>query len=91
MTETLGQPDFGSRIHAAFQRVFGFLGRAGFGIFLIAAAVFALFAATFIGLMLAIAAVCLSLALPRRRAARRDPGGQTLEARRTADGWVIEL
>ncbi|MEZ6029518.1 MAG: hypothetical protein R3C46_07175 [Hyphomonadaceae bacterium] len=93
MTETFGQPDIGSRIVAAFQRFFGFLGKAGFGVFLVAAAIFTLFAATFIGLMLAIAAVFLSFARPRRRATRGDEDGapQTLEARRTADGWVIEL
>lgn len=92
MTDTLGQQDFGARFTAAMQRVFGFLAKAGFGLFLLVAALAALVATTFIGLMLAIAAVFLTIARPRRRApvaARAD--GQTLEARRTADGWVIEL
>jgi uncharacterized membrane protein len=89
MTETLGQPDIGSRLYAGFQRFCAFLGKAGFGVFLLAAAIFTLLAATFIGLMLAIAAVFLSFARPKRRAAKADE--QTLEARRTADGWVIEL
>ena len=90
MTDTLGQPDFGSRLMMAVQRVFGVLGKAGFGLFLLVAAIAALVATTFIGLMLAIAAVFLTFARPRRRKA--DPAtGQTLEARRTADGWVIEL
>jgi hypothetical protein len=53
------------------------------------AAIFTLLAATFIGIMLAIAAIFLSFARPKRRAAKADE--QTLEARRTADGWVIEL
>ncbi len=90
MTETLGQTDIGTRIIAAFQRFCAFLGKAGFGVFLVAAAIFALLAATFVGLMLAIAAIFLSFARPRRRKAQGDDP-QTLEARRTADGWVIEL
>ncbi len=89
MTETLGQPDIGSRLYAGFQRFAAFLGKAGFGVFLVAAAIFALLAATFVGLMLAIAAIFLSFARPRHRAAKAD--AKTLEARRTADGWVIEL
>ena len=94
MTDTLGQPAFGARFTLAMQRVFGFLAKAGFGLFLLVAALAALVATTFIGLMLAIAAVFLTIARPRRRApataaARGD--SQTLEARRTADGWVIEL
>lgn len=93
MTDTLGQQDFGARFAAAMQRGFGFLAKAGFGLFLLVAALAALVATTFIGLMLAIAAVFLTIARPRRRApvaaARGD--SQTLEARRTADGWVIEL
>jgi uncharacterized membrane protein len=92
MTETLGQSDIGSRIAAGFQRVFGFLAKAGFGLFLIVAAIAALIATTFIGLMLAIAAVFLTFTRPRRaRRAAPKAEAQTLEARRTADGWVIEL
>lgn len=93
MTDTLGQQDFGARFTAAVQRVFGFLAKAGFGLFLLVAALAALVATTFIGLMLAIAAVFLTIGRPRRRAPAAAPRGdtQTLEARRTADGWVIEL
>lgn len=91
MTDALGQADIGTRFIAAFQRLFAFLGKAGFGIFLVAAAIFALLAAAFVGLMLAIAAIFLSFARPRRRNAQGDGAPQTLEARRTADGWVIEL
>jgi hypothetical protein len=92
MTDTLGQSDMGSRFLAAFQRVGGFLGKAGFGLFLVVAALAALVATTFIGIMLAIAAVFLTFTRPRRRKAERaEPAPQTLEARRTADGWVIEV
>ena len=56
MTETMGQPDIGARVYLALQRLGGFLGKAGFGLFLLAAAIAALVATTFIGLMLAIAA-----------------------------------
>lgn len=91
MTETLGNSDIGARLQAGLQRFGAFLGKAGFGLFLIAAAIAALVATTFIGLMLAIAAVFLTVAhgfaRPRRKQ-QRDDG--TLEARQTADGWVIE-
>ena len=90
MTETLGHSDIGARLQAGLQRFGAFLGKAGFGLFLIAAAVAALVATTFIGLMLAIAAVFLTLAhgFARPRRKREDDG--TLEARQTADGWIIE-
>lgn len=87
MTETLGQPNSGF-----LNRAFGMLAKAGFGVFLLVAAIAALIATTFIGLMLAIAAVFLTFARPRRKAqAVRTGESQTLDARRTADGWVIEL
>ena len=92
MTETLGQPDFGSRFMLGLQRAFGVLAKAGFGIFLLFAALAALVATTFIGIMLAIAAVFLTVGRPRRRAQVQPAAApQTLDARRTADGWVIEL
>lgn len=90
MTETLGHSDIGARLHLALRRLGGFLGKAGFGVFLVAAAVAALVATTFIGLMLAIAAVFLTIAHGFGRSRRRDEQSDTLEARRTADGWVIE-
>ena len=70
----------------------GFLGKAGFGLFLLAAAIAALVATTFIGLMLAIAAVFLTFARRIGRTSRRARMAipDTLEARRTGDGWVIE-
>jgi hypothetical protein len=56
------------------------------------AALAALIATTFIGILLAIAAVFLTLTRPRRKKHAAPQGeSQTLEARRTADGWVIEL
>lgn len=92
MTETLGPTDLGTRIMMAVQQVFGFIAKAGFGLFLIVAAVAALIATTFIGIMLALAAVFLTFTRPRRRRARQaQADSQTLEARRTADGWIIEL
>jgi len=93
MTETLGQNDFGTRFHLALKSFGGFLAKAGFGLFLLVAAFAALVATTFIGLMLAIAAVFLTFARPRRKQAKQAEAGtsSTLEARRTADGWVIEI
>ncbi len=95
MTETLGQTDIGSRLMLGFQRVFSVLAKAGFGLFLLFAALAALVATTFIGIMLAIAAVFLTVGRPRRRAQAqaqvRPATPETLDARRTADGWVIEL
>lgn len=90
MTETLGHSDFGARFHLALQKLGGFLGKAGFGLFLVAAAVAALVATTFIGLMLALAAVFLTFAHGFGRSRRREEDPGTLEARRTADGWIIE-
>jgi len=93
MTETLGHADIGSRLMLGFQRVFSVLAKAGFGLFLLFAALAALVATTFIGIMLAIAAVFLTVGRPRRRAQAqvRPAPLETLDARRTADGWVIEL
>ena len=91
MTETLGQPDIGSRLMLGLQRVFGVLAKACFGLFLLVAALAALVATTFIGLMLAIAAVFLTIGRSRRHKPVRRADTQTLDARRTADGWVIEL
>lgn len=93
MTETLGHNDFSTRLQLALKSFGGFLAKAGFGLFLLVAAFAALVATTFIGLMLAIAAVFLTFARPRRKQAKQAEAGasSTLEARRTADGWVIEI
>ena len=88
MTETMGHGDFSARFQLALRKLGGFLGKAGFGLFLLAAAIAALVATTFIGLMLAIAAVFLTFAHGFHRPRREE--SDTLEARRTADGWVIE-
>ena len=92
MTETIGPNHLSARINDALQQFGRFLGKAGFGLFLIVAAFAALVATTFIGLMLAIAAVFLTFAHAVGRSSRREKTGdsETLEARRTADGWVIE-
>ena len=87
MTETLGHPNGGF-----LNQAFGLLAKAAFGVFLLVAAIAALIATTFIGIMLALAAVFLTFARPRRKVQPVRTGeSQTLEARRTADGWVIEL
>ena len=93
MTETLGHNDLGARLNLALKSFGGFLAKAAFGVFLLVAAFVALVATTFIGLMLAIAAVFLTFARPRRKPAHRQERGapSTLEAKRTADGWVIEI
>ncbi len=92
MTDTFGQTHLGTRFMTALQRVFGFVAKVGFGLFLMVAALAALIATTFIGIMLAIAAIFLSLTRPRRNKRAPAPDtSQPLEARRTADGWVIEL
>jgi hypothetical protein len=83
MTETLGSPD---HLGLWLQRAGGFLARAGFGFFVLIAAFAALLATTVIGLAIAIAALFLTFA---RRSRRSEPS-DTLEARETADGWVIE-
>ena len=102
MTETMEHPDPFSRIGAAMQRAGLWLGRVGFGLFLLLAAGAALLATTFIGVLLAIAAVFLTLTYGRRarahirktqaRAQAAEKSGEltTLEAHRTPDGWVIE-
>jgi hypothetical protein len=99
MTEMLGNAHFSARMGHALHSVALFIKRAGFGLFLLAAGITAVVATTFIGLVLVVGAVFLSLAYGFGRSSRRgqsshgdgqssEPG--TLEARRTADGWVIE-
>ncbi len=91
MTETLGQPGFFGRLETMARGAGRFLGRAGFGLMLIAAAVAALVATTVIGFILALAAMFLTLGhkLGRSRRERAQPS-DTLDARQTPDGWVIE-
>lgn len=91
MTDTMGETSISERMQAIFARAAGFLGRAGFVVLLVMAAGAALVATTVIGLILALAALFLTVAhgLGRRRR-QRETADDTLEARRTADGWVIE-
>lgn len=93
MTETLGHSDIATRVHLALKAFGSLLAKTGFGVFLLVAAFAALVATTFIGIMLAIAAVFLTFAHGFNRSRRKaEPvDNQTLEARRTADGWVIEI
>jgi hypothetical protein len=90
MTETLDRHD---SLGVVLKRFAAFMGRAGFGIFVVAAVGIALVATTFIGLMLALAAAFLTFAYHLGRGARpAKPEGDpnTLEAHPTPDGWVIE-
>jgi hypothetical protein len=93
MTDALEQPGLGTRLGATLHRAGAVLGKAGFVLFMLAALVAALVAASLIGLMVAIAALFLSIAYGvgrSRRTARAQAQDDTLEARQTADGWVIE-
>ncbi len=101
MTDALPNPghsqggeSLAARVGAWMNRAGGFLGKTGFALFMAAAAIAALVAASVIGLMLAIAALFLSLAYGFRRSLRKSEReratGQTLDATQTADGWVVE-
>ena len=103
MTYTASHNDIFTRILTGIRQMSSWTARAVFGVFVFVAAAFALLATTFIGLMIAAAALCLKAAhsFGRGGSARRpkpdfrskEPGardGQTLDAHRTADGWVID-
>lgn len=80
-------------LRVMLKRFAAFMGKAGFGLFVVAAVGIALVATTFIGLMLALAAAFLTFAYQLGRGirpARRPADPDTLEARHTPDGWVIE-
>ncbi|HEX8902736.1 hypothetical protein [Vitreimonas sp.] len=79
--------DFGSNALGAFLRATGLLVLA-LGAAL--ALVFAFFAALVVGLMIAGAALAMRLWPARKRPAPGASGPETLEARRTPDGWVVE-
>lgn len=88
---------FGSRVSEAFDRGGRFLGKIGFGLFLMLALGATLLATTFVGVLLALAAGFLALTqkLGRKsrskgRAPEQSGPPPTLEAHRTADGWVTE-
>lgn len=119
MTLSASTHDFFSRFAFYIRRFSGWIARAGFGFFVVFAAGAALVATTFIGLLIAMAAVFLNLAVRVTRGSKMaDPmregagfsgsanahvfgaqkqgkaksttSGETLEAHKTADGWVIE-
>lgn len=79
--------DFGANALGAFLRATGLLVLA-LGAAL--ALVFAFFAALVVGLMIAGAALAMRLWPARKRPATGASGPETLEARRTPDGWVVE-
>ena len=92
--------DFRGRAGHSFRNFGGWLAAAGFGVFVMVAAGFALLATTFIGVMLAIAALFLKAAhvfhrgrgLARPKKSRRTRvEGETIEARRTPQGWVVDF
>jgi len=92
-TSRPGRPDgAGSFLH----RVVSAVGRACFGVLLFCAAMTAIVATTFVGLILALAAVFLRASGAFRKSdpnpagQRRSSQAETLEARPTAEGWVIE-
>jgi len=80
-------PEFGTNALGALLRATGLLVLA-LGAAL--AFVFAFFAALVVGLMIAGAAVAMRFWPARKRQAPRAGGPETLEARRTPDGWVVE-
>ncbi|MBU6320557.1 MAG: hypothetical protein KGS00_12990 [Alphaproteobacteria bacterium] len=90
MPLSLDSSGVGSLIASLFKRVGIALGRVGFGIFLALAALAALLATTVVGLMLAVAAVCIGFAARLGGRGGRGDSARALEARRTADGWVVE-
>jgi amino acid transporter len=96
MTPFPGTPSSGGA--ASFlERALATLGRMAFGVLLFCAAMTALVATAFVGLMLALAAFFLGLSRSFRRRSRSETSfdaspqaGATFEARPTAEGWVIE-
>jgi len=92
--------DAGTWIWRVLDRAGSFLGKIGFGLFLLLALGATLVATTFVGIMLALAAGFLTFThrLGRKRSSRSSSGAEateqgpppTLEAHRTADGWVTE-
>lgn len=98
-----GRPDSaGARIFTMLDGIGQFLGRIGFGLFLLLAVGATLVATTFVGILLALAAGILTFThrLGRRKGGAASAGDgpaetnagppPTLDAHRTADGWVTE-
>lgn len=93
-----GRGALGGGLSDILDRAGRILGRIGFGLFMVLAIGATLLATTFVGIFLAIAAGFLTLTQKlggrsRKRAAqdaREEGPPPTLEAHRTADGWVTE-
>lgn len=83
---TANAADVGSAALGALLRAIGLLALA---VGAALAIVFAFFAAVVVSLMIAGAALAMSLWPKRRRSVRQTPDG-VLEARRTPSGWVVE-
>ncbi|MEZ5938879.1 MAG: hypothetical protein R3C52_11795 [Hyphomonadaceae bacterium] len=98
MTETLQQHDPAHQAMAFLGAARRWIGRVGFGLLVGVALLIAVIATTFVGFLLAGAALFLSLGRWGRKAApkaamradRQSAPDDVLEARPTADGWVIE-
>lgn len=98
MTGTFNQSFFSAGGGSVLDRVKRFAVRIGLALFLLVAVGAALVATTFIGLMLAAGAVILTVVqgfMRKRSSVSADAGegevSETLEAHRTADGWVTEV
>lgn len=90
MAPALDPAETGSLIARFFKRLGVALGKIGFGVFLALAALAALLATTIVGVMLGVAAVCIGFAARLGGRGARADSRHALEARRTADGWVVE-
>lgn len=93
MSQSVGPADVAARVFQMARALVSLAAKAVVGVFLFVAALAALVATTLIAFMLAIAAVFLTFAQGFGRS-RREVGlasDRTLEARRTADGWVTEV
>ncbi len=115
MTLSASNNDFFSKIAFYMRRFSAWIARAGFGFFVVIAAGAALLATTFIGLLIALAALFLNVGArvmrgsqyqsqnsgfktgaesvfgaKSKRETKSAKSGETLEAHKTADGWVIE-
>ncbi|MBB35565.1 MAG: hypothetical protein CME88_08990 [Hirschia sp.] len=104
MTDTAPFFDI-NRFLAALRRFGDWASKAGFGLVLILVAGIALLVTTFVGVLIASAAVLLRLAhsFSNRKSSRADTAGTAsgtrpmnvskegaLDAHRTPDGWVVE-
>jgi hypothetical protein len=89
MTDTFERPDLLGQLRQLGRSFGGIVGKLGFGLLVVVAVIVALLATTFIGVLLALAALFLTLTRKRPGAASGASADGTLDARPTADGWVI--